>query len=55
MAHTEDDALLAWSRVGSGPKLLKAANWLTHLQYDWESPVWRHWMEFLAGHLSFVR
>ncbi|WP_181918222.1 MULTISPECIES: alpha/beta fold hydrolase [unclassified Wenzhouxiangella] len=55
IAHTEDGVRLAWSRVGAGPTLLKAANWLTHLQYDWESPVWRHWMEFLAGHFSFVR
>lgn len=55
IARTDDDVRLAWSRVGSGPTLLKAANWLTHLQYDWESPVWRHWMDFLSGHFSFVR
>lgn len=55
IARTKDDVRLAWSRVGSGPILLKAANWLTHLQYDWESPVWRHWMEFLATHFTFVR
>lgn len=55
IARTNDGVRLAWSRVGSGPTLLKAANWLTHLQYDWESPVWRHWMDFLAGHFSFVR
>lgn len=55
IARTRDDVRLAWTRVGSGPTLLKAANWLTHLQYDWESPVWRHWMEFLAAHFSFVR
>lgn len=55
MARTHDDVRLAWSRVGVGPTLLKAANWLTHLQYDWESPVWRHWMDFLAEHFTFVR
>lgn len=55
IARTDDCVRLAWSRAGSGPTLLKAANWLTHLQYDWESPVWRHWMDFLAGHFSFVR
>lgn len=54
-AHTDDDVTLAWARVGSGPVLVKAANWLTHLQYDWESPVWRHWMDFLGDRFSFVR
>ena len=31
---------IAYAAVGSGPVLVKAANWLTHLEYDWESPVW---------------
>ncbi|MGH8324945.1 MAG: alpha/beta fold hydrolase, partial [Steroidobacteraceae bacterium] len=35
--------------------LVKAANWLTHLEYDWESPVWRHWNQFLAGHFRYIR
>ena len=28
--------------------LIKAANWLTHLEYEWESPVWRHWIRFFC-------
>ena len=39
----------------AGPLLVKAANWLTHLEYDWESPVWRHWIRFFADHFRFVR
>lgn len=35
--------------------LIKAANWLTHLEYEWESPVWRHWMRFFTDHFRFVR
>lgn len=54
-ARTADGVRLAWARAGTGPVLVKPANWLTHLQYDWESPVWRHWMEFLSGHFTFVR
>ena len=34
---------------------MKAANYLTHLEYDWESPVWRHWLAALADHHRFVR
>lgn len=46
---------LAWTRAGSGPILVKAANWLTHLRYDEESPVWRHWIRFLSDHFDAVR
>ena len=37
-----DGTRLAYSVVGSGPVLVKAANWMTHLDYDLEHPVWRH-------------
>jgi pimeloyl-ACP methyl ester carboxylesterase/DNA-binding CsgD family transcriptional regulator len=53
--RTADGVRLAWADAGSGLLLVKAANWLTHLEYDWESPVWRHWIRFLAGHFRFVR
>jgi pimeloyl-ACP methyl ester carboxylesterase len=42
-------------RGGSGPPLVKAANWLTHLQYDAESPIWAHWVGFLEGHFDYLR
>jgi pimeloyl-ACP methyl ester carboxylesterase len=35
--------------------LVKAANWLTHLDYDWDSPVWRHWIRFFSAHFGFIR
>ena len=35
--------------------VVKAANWLTHLEYEWESPVWKHWIQFFSGHYHFVR
>jgi len=35
--------------------MIKAANWLTHLEYEWESPVWRHWIRFFSDHFRFVR
>lgn len=50
-----DGVRLAWASAGSGSPLVKAANWLTHLQYDLESPVWRHWIEFFAEHFHFIR
>ena len=53
--RTTDDVKLAWAEVGTGPALFKAANWLTHLEYDLESPVWRHWIHFFSSHFRFVR
>ena len=52
---TSDGVQLAWTASGSGPALVRAANWLTHLQYDLESPVWRHWVRFFDRHFSFIR
>lgn len=50
-----DGTTLAWATVGDGPPLVKAANWLTHLQYELDSSVWRHWIEFFAEHYRFIR
>jgi pimeloyl-ACP methyl ester carboxylesterase/DNA-binding CsgD family transcriptional regulator len=53
--NASDGTRLAWAESGSGPLLVKAANWLTHLEYEWESPVWQHWMQFFSAHFRFVR
>jgi DNA-binding winged helix-turn-helix (wHTH) protein/pimeloyl-ACP methyl ester carboxylesterase len=44
-----DGTRIAYATVGSGPPLVKAANWMTHLDFDWESPVWHHWLSGLAA------
>jgi len=53
--HTEDNVRLAWTASGQGPALVKAANWLTHLEYDRDSLVWAHWQEFLEKHFCYYR
>ncbi|HEY8558981.1 MAG TPA: alpha/beta fold hydrolase [Pyrinomonadaceae bacterium] len=53
--QTRDGVRLAWAEAGEGKLLIKAANWMTHLEYDWESPVWRHWMRFFSESFRFVR
>src|SRR5215208_2193661 len=53
--RTPDGFQLAWAEAGAGPVLVKAANWLSHLEYDLESPVWRHWIRFFADHFRYVR
>jgi pimeloyl-ACP methyl ester carboxylesterase/DNA-binding winged helix-turn-helix (wHTH) protein len=52
---SEDGHRLAVATVGQGRPLVKAANWLTHVEYDWDSPVWRHWMDEFAARFRFVR
>ncbi len=53
--RTADGVRLAWAEAGAGRALVKAANWMTHLEYDWESPVWRHWLYFFSENFRFVR
>jgi serine/threonine protein kinase/pimeloyl-ACP methyl ester carboxylesterase len=50
-----DGVRIAYATVGSGPVILKAANWLNHLEYDWGSPVWRHVFRELARDHTLVR
>jgi len=50
-----DGTRLAWAESGEGPVVVKAANWLSHLEYEWESPIWKHWLQFFSGHFRFVR
>jgi pimeloyl-ACP methyl ester carboxylesterase/DNA-binding CsgD family transcriptional regulator len=53
--RTEDGVRVAWAEAGTGPVLIKAANWMTHLDYEWESPVWQHWIRFFTDHFRFIR
>src|SRR3546814_4376699 len=46
---TCDGVRLAWAASGHGLPLVRAANWLTHLDHDAGSPVWRHWLRFLRS------
>ena len=52
---TADGIRLAWASSGQGPSLVKTANWITHLDYDWNSPAWCHWVDFFTSHFSFIR
>ena len=52
---SSDGVRLAYAAVGSGPPLVKASNWLTHLEYDWQSPIWRHWVEELSRDHTYLR
>lgn len=54
-ATSRDGVRIAWSQHGDGPPLVRVGTWLTHLQHDWESVVWRHWLAALGDRFTFVR
>ncbi len=50
-----DGVRLAYATRGSGPTLVKAANWLTHLEHDLQNPIWGPFLERLASRRTLVR
>jgi pimeloyl-ACP methyl ester carboxylesterase len=50
-----DGVRLAYARSGDGPPLFKTANWLNHLEYDWQSPVWSPMLRRLAARFQLIR
>lgn len=52
---TQDGVTLAYATVGTGPPLVRTANWLSHLEHDWRTPLWRPFLARLARGRTLVR
>jgi pimeloyl-ACP methyl ester carboxylesterase/DNA-binding winged helix-turn-helix (wHTH) protein len=50
-----DGTRIAYAAVGTGPPLVKAANWLSHLDLEWTTPLWSHWLNGLARDRRLIR
>ena len=50
-----DGVRLAYASHGHGPPLLVVSCWLSHLQHDWQSPVWRHFLDDLGAFSTLIR
>src|SRR5687767_9208622 len=50
-----DGVRIAYAVHGSGPPLVVASCWLSHLQHDWNSPVWRHFLADLGTVATVIR
>lgn len=50
-----DGVAIAYASKGTGPPLVRVANWMTHLQNDELSPVWAHWERALSRDYRLVR
>jgi pimeloyl-ACP methyl ester carboxylesterase/DNA-binding CsgD family transcriptional regulator len=53
--RSADGTRIAYAVHGSGPPLLLTTCWLSHLEFDWESPVWRHFLLDLGGLATVIR
>ena len=53
--QTRDGVQLAYARTGNGPPLVKTGNWMTHLEFDFESPIWRHLYHELSRDHTLIR
>ena len=54
-ATASDGVQIAWASIGDGLPVLKAPNWLNHLEYEWRTPVWGPAFAELARHWTLVR
>ncbi|HXJ63523.1 MAG TPA: alpha/beta hydrolase, partial [Actinomycetota bacterium] len=50
-----DGVQIAFAVTGSGPPIVRTSTWLTHLEFDWASPIWRHWLDALSDRHTLVR
>jgi pimeloyl-ACP methyl ester carboxylesterase/DNA-binding winged helix-turn-helix (wHTH) protein len=53
--RTADGATVAVATSGHGPPIVKAANWLNHIEFDWQSPVWSPLLGFLSSQRRLIR
>lgn len=53
--RTADGVNLAYSRTGQGPPILKAANWLNHLEAEWDNPLWTPMLDLLTNGRELLR
>jgi len=52
---SSDGTRIAYATVGQGPPLVRGLGWLTHLEYEWENPLWRTFIDGMSGRNLFVR
>ena len=55
LTKSADGTAIAWAHAGNGPPLVKASNWLTHLEHELKSPIWQHWIRFFGETFRFIR
>lgn len=54
-ARSRDGVELAWTGIGQGAPVVRAAYWLTHIEQDWSNLVWGPWLGEFARHARLYR
>jgi hypothetical protein len=49
-----DGTRLAYSVTGEGPPIVRSPHWLTHLEYEWDSPLWRPWIDEMSRGYTYL-
>jgi pimeloyl-ACP methyl ester carboxylesterase/DNA-binding winged helix-turn-helix (wHTH) protein len=52
---TDDGVRLAYAKVGNGHPIVKVADCFNHIDFEWDSPIWRHWVRELGNDFSLLR
>ena len=55
LCTSDDGVRIAYATSGAGPRLVMAANWLTHLEYQWQNLAWKPWLEALSSRYALLR
>ncbi|MFM0149013.1 alpha/beta fold hydrolase, partial [Paraburkholderia sp. RL18-085-BIA-A] len=55
LCTSSDGVRIAYATCGTGPPIVKAANWLSHLEFDLKSPVWSHLIAELCRQHTLIR
>jgi len=55
LCRSADGTGIAYARSGSGPPLVRTGHWLTHLEFDWVSPLWRPYLDRLGRRFEVIR
>lgn len=54
-AEAPDGVRIAYASAGHGPPVVRAAHWLSHVEHEWNSPIWRPWLEGMANRWKLIR
>src|SRR5262249_61030469 len=53
--ESTDGVRIAYAVCGDGPPLVKVGHWITHVELDWDSHIWRPWLSPLARRHTLIR